>query len=196
MSQEDQLRWDEKWAATSQGPDRPHPLLAGHREWLTGGMALDVACGRGQNAIWLARQGYRVLGVDISLVGLTAARAEARRQGVARQTHFVQADLDNWPLPPAAFDLIVVFNFLDRRLLPAIRDGLRPGGLLFYATCHVGALQRKPDLNPAYLLRPGELAAVFAGWRILHDEEGQEQSHFVASSKVTVTSASDSHLAR
>jgi SAM-dependent methyltransferase len=94
--------------------------------------------------------------------------------------HFQAVDLDDWPLPPATFDLIAVFRFLDRRLFDSIRDGLRPGGLVYYSTRHLGVLARYPGANEAFLLRPGELRSVFFGWQILRDEEGAEDARLIA----------------
>jgi SAM-dependent methyltransferase len=180
MSREDRLRWDEKWTELCEEPFRPHSFLAGKRDLLSGGDALDLACGRGQNSIWLAQVGYRVLGVDISPVALKIARNRAISRGVDDQTRFQLADLDQWPIPEKAFDLICVFRFLDRRLFPAIRYGLRDGGLLFFCTRHSGVLKGKPGANNNYLLRSGELASTFSDWHILHDREDDEVAYFVA----------------
>jgi len=179
MSRRDQARWDQKWAdAGDLYP--PHPLLADRSAYLSGGSALDLACGRGQNAIWLAGLGYHVLGVDISPVALQAARRQALRLGLAGHVNFVVADLDEWLPPRAAFDLVIVFRFLDRGLFEPIREAVRPGGLVCYSTRHLGALARDPQANPRYLLRPGELAAAFRDWQCLYDQEGAIDAELIA----------------
>lgn len=180
MSREDKERWDEKWAAAGDESYSPHPLLTNNTDYLTGGEALDLACGRGQNAIWLGRQGYQVLGVDISPVAVRFARSEAAALELSDEVRFQTVDLDIWSPPPSFFDLICVFRFLDRDLFGPIRDGVRPGGLVFYGTRHLGTLADHPRATEAFLLRPGELAAVFSDWRILHDHEGAADAELIA----------------
>lgn len=179
MSQKDRLRWNRKWAERSEG-SAVNPLLLAHEGLLGSGLALDVACGRGQNSVWLASHGYLTLGVDISRVALAEARATAASNGVARKNLFVQVDLDCWRPPTTTFDLVVVFRFLDRDLYRPLQRSVRPGGLLFYETRHLGIRRRLPDANPDYLLRPGELAQVFAGWQVIAYAEGNENAQLVA----------------
>jgi tellurite methyltransferase len=180
VTQADQKRWDEKWSKVEGGMTDPHPLLKQSRKFLSGGYALDLACGLGQNAIWLAKRGYRVQGVDISPVAIDVARDEAKRQSVLERIHFQRVDLDVWSAPEARYDLICVFRFLDRRLFPAIRTGLRQGGILCYSTRHIGFLQRNPVSCTVYLLERGELLEVFSDWHILHYREGAVEAELIA----------------
>lgn len=179
MSREERRKWDARWREMEE-PAPPDDLLRDHADLLAGGLALDLACGRGQNALWLAAHSYAVLGVDGSRIALCGARKEALLRGLGRRALFVQADLDVWRPPANAFDLIAVFRFLDRSLFPYLRRALRPGGLLFYATRHRGVLRRRPDATPEYLLRRGELPAYFTGWEVVRHEEGPENVRFVA----------------
>jgi SAM-dependent methyltransferase len=181
MSQQDQRKWEQKWQEVSADAEYPPgPWLMAHAALLTGGLALDLACGRGQNTLWLAERGYWALGVDISAAALAAARAEAKKRGLVGRTAFVQADLDHWRPRPGVFDLVVVFRFLDRRLFAAIRQAVRPGGLVLYETRHTGILGRLPGSTPDYLLARGELAATFADWTIINNREGDEDAAIVA----------------
>jgi SAM-dependent methyltransferase len=180
MSKKDQYRWDKKWSNMAEEYFDPNPLLLRYQKLMEGGDALDLACGRGQNAIWLAERGYRVLGVDVSRVGLDLGRAEAIKRGVSDHVHFELVDLDEWQLPFEAYDLVCVFRFLDRRLFPAIRSTLREGGLLFYGTRHVGLLQKQPESSRRYLLDLGELKAEFSNWQLLHYSEGGISAELVA----------------
>lgn len=179
MSERDREHWDQKW--DDYGPVADvNPMLLEHRRLLGRGVALDVACGLGQNAIWLARHDFVVLGVDISRVALRRAHLMVRAAGLARRACFAQVDLDHWSPAPATVDVICVFRFLDRSLIPALRDALNPGGLIFYATRHVGVLRRQPEANPDFLLKRGELPGLFAGWELLVSAEGAEDASIIA----------------
>lgn len=184
MVKDDRLRWDRRWREEcADRPFEPHPLLVRYADRLSGGDALDLACGRGQNAIWLAEHSYRVDAIDISPVALALARAEAARRGLA--VNFIEADLDTYRLPVATYDLIAVFYFLSRGLLPAIKAALRPGGWLFYETFNTGRLACDPHIPLDYLLEPGELPRHFAGWHILEagDEGSRPHSSYIVCRK-------------
>ena len=179
MSLSDRERWDRKYAA-GEGPSyfRPKPFLTEHAHLLTGGRALDVACGFGGNALYLAGRSYRVDAVDVSGVALTQAQAEARRRGIS--LNLVQANLDRWWLPPARYDLILVFYYLNRDLLPDLEQALRPGGLLFQANCNRRFLEQRPDFSLGYLLEIGELRqlALDAGLEIVHYADGTSDESY------------------
>ena len=93
---------------------------------------------------------------------------------------FVQVDLDRWQLPRRSVDLVCVFRFLDRDVFSMLKAALRPGGLFFCQTRHVGLLERVPDANPDYLLRRAELPRTFAAWNILTHREGPEDARLMA----------------
>jgi tellurite methyltransferase len=132
--------------------------------------ALDLAMGRGRHALVLARNGFQTFGVDVNLDAVRDA------VGAAALEHLTVrgwcADLTMFPLPPAAFDLVIVTRYLQRDLLPSMRSAVRPGGYVIYETFTV--LQRALGVGPTspdHLLAPGELRALFAGWDVLFDEE-------------------------
>jgi len=170
-SEPDRDRWNRKYAA-GEGPAhfRPKPFLVANGDLLGGGQALDVACGFGGNSLYLAGRGYQVDAVDISDVALARARAEAERRGLGEAIHFMQADLDGWPVPQDRYDLIVVFYYLNRALMPRLARGLRPGGLLIAANHNERFLAVRPGFDPDYLLAIGELRqmALDAGLEVVY----------------------------
>lgn len=133
MSTLDQRGWDERYGASQlvwgSGPNR---FLVEEVTDLRPGTALDVACGEGRNAIWLASTGWQVVGVDFSPVGLEKARQLATQWGVT--VDWVQAELTTWE-PPSTYDLVVVMYLhlpgdLRRGVLTRMARAVAPGGTL------------------------------------------------------------------
>ncbi|WMS86382.1 methyltransferase domain-containing protein [Pleionea litopenaei] len=154
---------------------------------------LDVACGSGRDAIYLAMLGHQVYGVDYSATAL--ARAQRTAEHYETQAHWAQLDLEkelastgHIQLPndfPAAFDLVIVCRYLHRPLLPLIKGWLKPGGVVAYQTFLVGCEKISSPRNPNFLLEPGELASVFSDFTIKRNAvewlaDGRPMSAFVA----------------
>jgi SAM-dependent methyltransferase len=158
----------------------PHPLLVRFvlQNPHVHGRALDVACGVGQNALWLAQRGFAVEAVDISPVALEQAKRSAADAGLAPPAvNLIQADLEAWLPPAAAYDLVIGFRFLNRRLWPRLQSALRPGGWLLYQTFNLRKLAPDSDFPPEYLLDIGELPHAFAGWDIIESGDDGGPSH-------------------
>ena len=157
------MDWDSRYRSGAHAGDEPLPLLVQLADELRPGRALDVACGPGRHALYLARLGWQVTAVDSSAVAVAMLRRRAGERGLtidARET-----DLTAYRIPADTYDLICDFFYLQRDLFPEIRAGLRPGGTL------VAALHVEGGAPGSYLLRSGELRAQFADWRILHYSE-------------------------
>jgi 2-polyprenyl-3-methyl-5-hydroxy-6-metoxy-1,4-benzoquinol methylase len=122
-SESDRTRWDRKYAA-GEGPAhfRPKRFLVENRHLLSGQRALDVACGFGGNAMYLASTGFQVDALDVSGIALSRARAEAIRRSLC--VNWVQADLDRWWFPADRYDLVTVFFYLNRDLMPHLASTL------------------------------------------------------------------------
>jgi SAM-dependent methyltransferase len=170
---DDQKKWDARYRGKESIDKRdPDPFLKKHLRFLPGGKALDLAAGEGRNAVFLAEHGFEVEAVDISPVGLRNARRFARAKGVRIKT--ITADLDFFPIGREQYDLILDFYFLDRRLIPRIKRGLKKGGILVFQTYLVEHRSLVPEgpTNPQYYLKPNELLRLFRDFRILFYREG------------------------
>jgi SAM-dependent methyltransferase len=165
MARSDFERWNRKYGESEPHEGiRPDPLLPEHADLLRGrGRALDLACGLGDNALYLAQLGNEVFAVDISEAAIQRLAGRARKHRLVVRA-FV-ADLDVWRPPRAQFDLVTVFRFLDRQLIGPVKEALRPGGLLVYRTWNLNHLAEKPDFRPDYLLGHGELSSLMRGLR-------------------------------
>ena len=117
-----------------------------------GGTVLDLAAGHGRHARALAETGLAVQAADRDVAALAALR---RIAGV--QVHAADLEAGPWPFAGAAFDAIVVTNYLWRPLLPDLAASLAPDGVLIYETFGVGNEKFGKPSNPAFLLRNGEL---------------------------------------
>ncbi len=173
MAQDDRARWDERYAAGDWADiDEPARILEDAEAWLAEpGLALDVACGAGRNALWLARRGYKVVAVDISWEGLQRLQRRARDEQLDIQ--IVLADLESFVFRPGTFDLIINSRFLLRSLFPVFRNALKPGGLLLVETFNVDEIDvLGGDIRHAYALERGELKQAFFDFELLLYEEG------------------------
>lgn len=136
----------------------PSPWVARWAAELPAGASvLDVACGSGRHARWLAAHGLQVTGID---------RDAAALSGLAGIVQTIVADIEGnpWPLPAGAtFDAVVVTNYLYRPLWPRLLASVAPGGRLIYETFAVGNETVGKPSNPAFLLAPGELLDAVRG---------------------------------
>jgi 2-polyprenyl-3-methyl-5-hydroxy-6-metoxy-1,4-benzoquinol methylase len=134
------------------------------------GRALDLAMGRRLHARLLARAGFQTFGVDIKRDVVADAARSASVDGL--EILGWCADLEVYPLPRGAFDVVVVARYLQRSLMHAIRESLKDGGFILYETFTVRQLAHgKGPRSPDHLLKPGELRAAFPNVDVLFYEE-------------------------
>jgi SAM-dependent methyltransferase len=162
--------WDDHYSNAAKLDFDPAPLLVEVAEMLPPGHALDLACGPGRNALYLARLGWQVTAVDSSpaAIGLLTERAA----GLAIHAHIADLEQHQFAITPEAYNLICDFFYLQRDLFPSIRDGVRPGGMF------AGAIHLFDESRPSvFSMRPGELRREFHGWKILFYSESPEPNH-------------------
>jgi tellurite methyltransferase len=171
--------WDERYhsrilpSEDLEAP--PTPLLIGSANQLRPGKALDLACGTGRNALWLAESGWRVTAVDGSPAAIGILRQRASARAVDVDARIANLEKGEYQIEPSAWDLIAICYYLQRDLFEPAKQGLVAGGLLL-AIAHIS----EPGEEATYKrLRPGELESYFQGWDILHLYEGKpnDQAH-------------------
>jgi SAM-dependent methyltransferase len=179
--------WDKRYASVENlWAVKPNRFLVAEAGDLIPGRALDLACGEGQNAIWLATLGWDVTGVDYSEVAISKARTRAARDGV--RVDFLVDDLVSYEPEEAAFDLVVVLYLHiprdERRgVLERAAGAVAPGGTFVFVghdltnlTDGVGG-----PSDPGLLCTPDEIAAELPGLeiekaeRVLRDVHGEER---------------------
>ncbi|MCP5419429.1 MAG: class I SAM-dependent methyltransferase [Gammaproteobacteria bacterium] len=164
MNEELRSRWDERYRESGGGHD-PAAVLGQYAHLLPAtGMALDLACGLGANALLLASRGLRTWAWDISPVAVERLKAAARRAGATIQAEV--RDVVTQPPHPGSFDVIVVSRFLERSLSASLQAALRPGGLLFYQTFTRSRVTDSGPRNNAYRLEDNELLSLFGGLKL------------------------------
>lgn len=163
-------KWDRLYRDFEPGQSPPAQVL-GENDFLLpkSGNALDLACGMGANAIFLAQRGLRVTAVDLSSVAIDKLGEYAVTHQLPIEVR--QRKIDAPFFPESVYDVIVVSRFLDRTLSGAIIASLKPEGLLFYQTY---TREKPEDLgphNPEFLLEVNELLAMFSSLRVVFYRE-------------------------
>lgn len=168
----DALRWNARYAGRDTAASPPADILLRYAEQLPmQGLALDLACGLGSSALWLARRGLTVEAADISAEALAALERQTRAEGISRVSTRL-CDLAHEPLAVGHYDLILVSRFLLRERCADIAAALRTGGLLAYQTWY-GPAGPGPA-NPAFRLASGELERLFADLEVIELDESRE----------------------
>lgn len=171
------IRDAEKWNAIYQagGHDRQQParVLQDHAHLLPAqGQALDLACGTGANALFLAQHGLQTAAWDISEQAIERLESRAADRDLRITTRV--CDVTHTPPLPETFDVIVVSYFLERDLMPDIIHALRKNGLLYYQTFIRERISDTGPSNPAYRLAPNELLRLCRDLHLVfYHEEGK-----------------------
>lgn len=162
--------------------DGPAGWVLDNGDLLRPGMrVLDVAAGRGRHALLLAGAGLTVTAVDRDGARMARLAGFAGRLGLSIETQERNLEADDVDLGDAAYDLVVVTNYLHRPLLPAIVRAVAVAGLLLYETFTTAQAARGKPTNPAFLLEPGELPRLVAPLDVIRQREGEVDGKMVAS---------------
>lgn len=150
---------------------KPSSLLMEYISVLPGGRALDIAMGKGRNALYLAEHGFDVQGVDIDKAAIHACEEEASKRGIRIKT--LTTDLSHYQILPETYEVILCFYYLQRNLIPRIKAGLKTGGVILYETFLIDQHIRfgKPK-HKEYCFERNELLHLFKNFRILFYREG------------------------
>lgn len=169
--------WDQRYGSREQlFSGNPNGVLVAEVGDLPPGQALDVGCGEGADALWLARRGWRVTAVDISRVALR--RAAAAAGDLAGRVAWTRADLTSTPPPARAFDLVSAQYFpLPRRpdhtALRGLLAAVAPGGTLLVVGHDLADLppRHELDFDPGDFHQPHDIAELLdENWTVLVDE--------------------------
>ncbi|MCM2416910.1 class I SAM-dependent methyltransferase [Streptomyces sp. RKAG293] len=170
--------WDSRYADRQQlWSGQPNGALVAEAAGLTPGRVLDVGCGEGADALWLARGGWDVTALEVSSVALERAAGHARDAGLG--VRWVHAELAHAALPQASFDLVsaqypALLRTPDAAAERALLAAVAPGGVLLLVH-HAGMDTRQPDdsgFDPADYVWPRMVAALLDDdWQVEVDEQ-------------------------
>ena len=169
------VRWNERYDRDMYiyGKE-PAAFLKQKIGGLKKGKALVLAMGEGRNAVYLAQNGFDVTGVDISDVAIEKCNKLAEERNTT--VNAVVADLTDYDMGEAQFDLITKFYYYEPSIFPQIIDALKPGGMFILEQFSIDHLRYRETSsfgprNPDYLIKPNELLEHFKSLRILYYED-------------------------
>jgi SAM-dependent methyltransferase len=154
MAVEDKERWDKKYKNNHPIPSKIAEVVEKYSLLAKGKKALDIACGTGRNAKFLASKGFQVDALDISPIALESLKG-------IKNIQIKEVDFDNYRLEEDAYDLIVCTYYLNRSLFPQIEKALKEDGLFIFETFMHHPKNTKVPSNRSFLLEDGELETTF-----------------------------------
>ena len=161
-------RWERRYASSSHIPALC-ATLESYYHLAPIGRALDIACGVGQNSLFLAQKGFLVDAVDF-------AKSAIDRIPPHPNIMPILSDMNDFSMGEGRYDLILCANYLERSLFEPIKRALKPGGIVIFETF----TYKKQGMNPRYLLGPNELLKAFLDLEVLHYELKGERAAIVA----------------
>jgi tellurite methyltransferase len=160
--------WEQRYRSAPTEEEIPTPLLIEMTCHLQPGTALDLACGAGRNALWLAERGWVVTAVDGTGMAIEVLRSRAAQRRLPVTAQLADLEAHQYAITPCSWDLIIICYYLQRDLIEPAKLGVVPGGLLIIIV-HLAETGEPPT---KHRLGPRELKDYFRGWEILHSYEG------------------------
>jgi SAM-dependent methyltransferase len=159
--------WDERHRSADQQtrPIQPTPLVKEFCQLLPPGNALDLACGRGGNSLWLAQKGWRVTATDGSQVAIEIVKRDAAALGAAVDACVADLDKHEFTIAPSTWNLILICSYYQPDLYEKAIRGLAPGGTII-----ASALLATPGKH-RFRVETGQFAKYFSGLEILRNQE-------------------------
>ena len=175
MSLKDKEKWNRKYSTSEHITGKePSSWLKDNAYFLNSyGKALDIAGGEGRNSVFVASRGYETTCLDFSENGLKKALALAKEKKTTIMTEVT--DLDDCSFRKNKYDLVLCFNFLDRKLFQEIKKTLKPDGMIFYETFNRDYLKYS-SFKKEWVLDHNELLKEFGDLRILKYQEVDDDS--------------------
>jgi len=165
--------WNERYRLRAHPAEdfdaAPIPLVTTTAAKLGGGKALDLACGAGRNALWLAEHGWEVTAVDGTHAAIEILRSRAVERGLKINTVVADLEKDEFEIEPSRWDLVAICYYLQRNLFEPAKRGVAAGGVLI----SIVHMTEPGEEDSPHRLRSGQLEQYFAGWEILHRHEGK-----------------------
>ncbi|MBC8287777.1 MAG: class I SAM-dependent methyltransferase [Nitrospinae bacterium] len=165
----DKDRWNNKYETEVYlFGEKPIPFLVDNVHLLPKGKVLDIAMGEGRNGVYLATQGFDVLGLDISEKGLEKAHRLAKKNNVTIETKVV--DLENFTLEPNTYDVILCSYYMQKNLFRQFQSALKPGGMIVVETYNIDYL-KYVRFSRKWALDTNELLDIFKGLRVIRYQD-------------------------
>lgn len=161
--------WEEHYRTGKRGSeDAATKLLIETADTLVPGNAIDLACGTGRNALYLAGRGWTVTAVDGSRTAIEILQQRAKQRGLTVQAKVADLTAPDFTLPREAFDLVVIAFYLHRDLFAQAKAAARRGGIVL-GIAHTPEPGEKVSEKRA---APGELRKFFDDWEVLWEYDG------------------------
>ena len=165
----DKDRWDNKYdTEVYLFGENPIPFLVKNVHLLPKGKVLDIAMGEGRNGVYLATQGFEVVGLDISAKGLMKAHRLAEKNNVTIETRVV--DLESFTLETNTYDVILCTYYMQRDLFKQFQSALKPGGMIVVETYNIDYL-KYARFSRKWALDTNELLDIFKGMRVIRYQD-------------------------